>query len=185
MGLLGCMSPSTPTGSCPGWTSELLGKPKKNPRERQQSRLLPLPPRYRDPSLSWVTTSVRPAALACGRAGSKSHLIPLRSGFCARKARRPDARWSTVGQGRVPASPNPHPHSQEVGDRGQTDRQTDTDVPARLMGGVREGVEPPGRGGAIERSSASRPLQRLGLVGDTKSSRSVPSAWRRVSDPGL
>lgn len=76
-------------------------------------------------------------------------------------------------------SPHPAPRSLATGDR-----QTDTDVRARLPGRVREEAEPPGRGGAVEQSSASRPLQRLGLWGDTKSSRSVTSAWRRVSNPG-
>lgn len=113
--------------------------------------------------------------------GSRSHLIPLRSCFRAGKARRPGARWSWVGQGSVPPPP---PRTQKVGDWGQTDRQTDTDVPAKLPGGVWEGAESPGRGGAVKQSSASRPLQRLGLWGDTKSSRSVTSAWRRVSNPG-
>ncbi|KAF7486001.1 Hypothetical predicted protein [Marmota monax] len=49
------------------------------------------------------------------------------------------------------------------------------------MGGVGEEVEPPGRGGAAgaEPSLPPPPLRCLSVGGDTKSSRSVPSAWRR------
>lgn len=45
-----------------------------------------------------------------------------------------------------------------------------------------EEVEPPGRGGAAgsgARPPAPTPLRCLSLGGDTKSSRSEPSAWRR------
>lgn len=122
----------------------------------------------------------RPAAPASGHPGSRSHLIPAQ--VLLPRGEGKTSRCSLVlgGSRARPGPPTPHPGVLRLG----TDRQTDTDVRARLPGGVREGAEPPGRGGVVKQSSASRPLQLLGLWGDTKSSRSVTSAWRRVSNPG-
>lgn len=93
----------------------------------------------------------------------------------------PGARWSTVGRGRVPASP-PTPRGWPLG----TDRQTDSRT-CRPSCRVECGRGWSRRGGAVHGAELTQPPAPFSAWvsgGDTKSFRSVSGAWQRVSDRG-
>lgn len=152
MDLFGSISHSMLTDSCPGWVSELSGAAKRNPRERQQSRLLP-PPHSLESGAA-AGSPPRPAELACSARASRSHLTPFRSCFRAR------SRCSPVyGRWRVrPCFPT-HTKTGPLG----TDRQTGR--AGQAAGWSAGGGGAAGEGRSAERSSASRSLQCLGLWG--------------------
>lgn len=152
MDLFGSISHSMLTGSCPGWVSELSGAAKRNPGERQQSRLLP-PPHSLESGAA-AGSPPRPADLACSAPASRSHLIPFRSCFRAR------SRCSPVyGGWRVrPCFPT-HTKRLATGDR-QTDR---TCWPSSRVECGRRWSR---RGGAVRGAELSLPLPSvLGSLG--------------------
>lgn len=152
MCLFGSISHSMLTGSCPGWVSELSGAAKRNPGERQQSRLLP-PPHNREFRAA-AGLPRRPADQACNAPASRSHLIRFRSCFRAR------SRCSPVyGGWRVrPCFPT-HTKRLATGDR-QTDRT------CRPSSRVECGRRWSRRGGAVRRAELSLPLPSvLGSLG--------------------